>query len=127
MTDSQRQITAPERIAATYQTMQDKFEDGRFWHGVDLLLDLVDAIKFCPDDQTEEIWYIGEGSIFGFTLADFIEGAWYWFADHHRGQYHVTYAALSALGTIFSPGMGSEPEASAQDAYDWLSSCEDLI
>ena len=57
------------------------------------------------DGDGEDLWYIGEGSCE--MLADMIPGAYWHFTEWHDGQWSPSYAALSALGTVFSPGCGS--------------------
>ena len=53
----------------------------------------------------DAIWYIGE---FGdCCLSDFIVGAYWHYTEWHAGQWSNGYAALSALGQVFSPGMSS--------------------
>jgi hypothetical protein len=70
-------------------------------------------IRLCgalKDAETDEyIWSLGE---FGeCTLGDLIVGAYWHYTEWHSGQSSQSYGALSALGTIFSPGMGGiEPD-----------------
>jgi hypothetical protein len=63
----------------------------------------------CSDDDSaaESLWAIGEHSCS--DLADMITGAFWHFTEWHAGQWSDSYAALSALGGVFSPGM-SGPE-----------------
>jgi len=66
------------------------------------LADLVADYK--PDDWI----YIGE---YGHaTASDMIIGAYWHLTEWHAGQYSDSYAAMSSLGRIFSPGMASGPE-----------------
>lgn len=77
-------------------------------------LDLCAAIKA----EKETDWNTGESE--GFSLADYITGAFWAFSQWHAGQNSQSYAALCALGSIFSPGMcdGPEPESGEQIAYE---------
>jgi hypothetical protein len=61
------------------------------------------------DDDTEHIW----GSVGEHTecpLGDLIVGAYWSLSEWHGGQASDTYAALCALGQVFSPGMSNGPE-----------------
>ena len=74
--------------------------DGDYERITDAIISLAHAVHGTDDD---DIWYIGEmGS---FTLGDLIEGAYWHYTDWHKGQWSKEYAALSALGQIFSPGL----------------------
>lgn len=72
------------------------------------------------DGDTEQICYIGE---FGACcLSDLIVGAYWHYTEWHGGQWSKGYAALSALGQIFSPGMTSiesekDDGSASYDAY----------
>ena len=88
----------------------------------DAIIKLANAVDEY-DDDTESIWYIGEYG--ACCLSDLIVGAYWHFADWHGGQWSKGYAALSALGQVFQPGMTSiESEradgSSACEAYDAL-------
>ena len=63
-------------------------------------------------DTDESVWSIGEYS--PCCLSDLIVGAYWHYTEWHSGQFSDGYAALSALGRVFSPNMsGSEPENEA--------------
>ena len=64
---------------------------------------LADMIADC--DGGEEIWWIELNSG---SLDELIVGAYWHYSQWHGGQSSIGYAALSALGNIFSPGMGGE-------------------
>lgn len=93
-------------------------------HSYDSLIE--DIIKLCHlIDQCEsnDDWlYIGEHQ--WCCLSDFIIGAYWHFTEWHEGQDSSSYAALCALGDIFSPGMSDGPEAetSEQCTYENLES-----
>ena len=86
----------------------------------DAVIKLANAVHDFPmSDDGYEIWDIGE---FGAcNLADFIAGAYWHYTEWHSGQWSKGYAALSALGQVFSPGMSSLDEDSPEfDAYFML-------
>lgn len=62
-----------------------------------LLCDLINSY----DDDTEDLWYLGETDI---MLADLVVGAYWHYYEWHGGQYSKSYQCLCALGNIFSPG-----------------------
>lgn len=71
------------------------------------------------DGETESIWYIGENG--EYTLDDLIVGAYWHYTEWHGGQWSEEYAALSALGQVFNPGMTScEPDNMAYQALNEL-------
>ena len=55
------------------------------------------------DGDTESIRYIGEHGMC--CLSDLIVGAYWHYTEWHAGQWSKGYAALSALGRVFNPGM----------------------
>lgn len=74
------------------------------------IISLCDELNEAETDVS--IWYLGEFT--ECTLDDLIVGAFWHYAEWHSGQGSQSYAALSALGTIFSPGMTfPEPDNSA--------------
>lgn len=75
------------------------------------LIALADAVHALDhtDDSTEFIWSsIGEHT--ECPLGDLIVGAYWALSEWHGGQSSDTYAALCALGQVFSPGMSDGPE-----------------
>jgi len=81
----------------------------------DAVINLANAVDTYDGDY-DDIWYIGEGG--ECCLSDFIEGAYWHYTEWHGGQWSKGYAALSALGQVFNPGMsGIEKE---NPAYFWL-------
>ena len=89
-----------------------KLDYDRVTDAVIKLADVVDTYEGDYDD----IWYIGEYG--ACTLSDFIVGAYWHYTEWHAGQWSKGYAALSALGQVFNPGM-SMPEED-NPAYFWL-------
>ena len=78
----------------------------------DTIIALANAVNSQPND-IEIDWSIGE---FGaFCLDDLLIGAYWHYTEWHGGQWSKGYAALSALGQVFSPNM-SVPE-SENEAY----------
>ena len=64
-------------------------------------------------ETNETIWSLGECG--NCTLDDLIVGAFWHYTEWHSGQWSVEYAALSALGEVFSPGMTTVEEEN--DSY----------
>ena len=82
---------------------------------------LADAVHSFPmSDDGYEIWDIGE---FGLcSLSDYIVGAYWHYSEWHNGQWSKGYAALSALGRVFSPNMSTlDKDRPEYDAYALLS------
>lgn len=81
-------------------------------------IDLCEAIQnLCAainaDDETN--WSLGE---FGdCTLDSFLIGAYWSLSEWHGGQSSPEYAALCAIGSIFSPGMTNPPESYDEPEY----------
>ena len=71
---------------------------------------------YSDDNDSEEVWYIGEGS--ACCMDELIVGAYWHYSEWHCGQDSIGYAALSALGRVFSPGMSSAEEEN--EAYQQL-------
>lgn len=69
----------------------------------DTLITLANVL--CDSDTDESIWYIGEGGYF--SLDDLIVGAYWHYVEWHSGQSSKGYAAISALGQVYQPNMGS--------------------
>lgn len=67
------------------------------------------------EGEGEEIWYIGEGLEFGIT--DLLIGAFWHFSEWHGGQQSLSYCALSALGSVFSPNMSEPPAEDEPEHY----------
>ena len=77
-----------------------------------VIIDLCDAIN--AEEETD--WFLGE---FGdCTLDSFLVGAYWSLTEWHGGQYSPEYAALCAIGSIFSPGCTSPP-ASDEEPERW--------
>jgi hypothetical protein len=86
------------------------------------LTDMANLIHESDDmsDDGYELWSLGESS--NCALDSLIVGAYWHYSDWHGGQWSDAYAALCALGNVFSPGMSSpaddEFENPAQSALN---------
>lgn len=67
----------------------------------DAIIALANTVSKTETD--ENVWYIGEYGMC--SLDDLIIGAYWHYTEWHGGQWSKGYAALCALGQIFSPGM----------------------
>ena len=85
----------------------------------DALISLSNAVHEYGGDN-DDMWAIGEFEMA--SLPDLITGAYWHFTEWHGGQWSNGYAALSALGQVFQPGMtsGPEPDSSEFEAYQAL-------
>lgn len=82
------------------------------------LMELAQAIK--AEEETD--WSMGEFS--EACLSDLIPGAYWSLTEWHAGQWSPEYAALCALGDIFSPGISCAPESPEDDScFDAYESC----
>ena len=82
-------------------------------------IDLPDALITLSRAITEEEetdWSLGE--FLECSLDSLIVGAYWSLTEWHGGQSSPEYAALCALGCIFSPGMSSPPE-NYEDGPEW--------
>jgi hypothetical protein len=78
------------------------------------LIDLADAVR--GEDRNNDAWlYLGEGG--ECCASDLIVGAYWALTEWHAGQWSPEYAAMCALGGIYSPGMESAP--SEDDPAHW--------
>ncbi len=60
------------------------------------------ANMIMDSETSEDTWWLESN---GINLSDFIVGAYWHYAEWHGGQSSQGYAALSALGQVFSPNM----------------------
>lgn len=74
---------------------------------IDLCNALIELCN-CINNEEETDWSIGEFT--EASLDSLIVGAYWSLTEWHGGQESIEYAALSALGGIFNPGMGSAPD-----------------
>lgn len=104
-----------ELITDSLFTINTPLDYGRI---TDAFITLCNALG--NTDTDESVWYIGECSYV--CLGDLIAGAYWHYSEWHSGQWSQSYAALCALGRIYSPGMtdGPEDDTSEQDVYTEL-------
>jgi hypothetical protein len=76
------------------------------------LIDLAHAIK--AEEETD--WSLGE--FLECSLDSLIVGTYWSITEWHGGQFSPEYAALCALGSIYTPNMESAPESS-EDGPAW--------
>ena len=72
------------------------------------------------EGEGEDMWYLGEHNTA--PLIDLITGAYWHFTEWHAGQDSLSYAALSALGQVYSPNMATldEDNYAEKGTYDEL-------
>lgn len=87
---------------------------------IDVPMAFIELCQLINGVDDEFIWYIGEDT--DACLDDLLVGAYWAFTDWHGGQESDSYAALCAIGGIYSPNMASGPEqgTAAQDTYDMI-------
>ena len=106
---------ALESIEQTFNTIL------QIMHDPERYVLLAAQIKFLADQirdyqgDSGDIWYIGDDN--EFTVGDLIPAAYWHFTHWHDGQQSWEYQTLSALGSIFSPGMTAEPEPDDPEHY----------
>ena len=91
--------------------------DGKTINLPEIILELCQAIN--GEDETN--WYLGEG--LECSLSDLIPGAYWSLTEWHGGQWSEEYAALCALGSIFSPGMTCPPESGEYPEWTAYDAC----
>ena len=110
------------KIGAAFQPITDAvFTTKGGMTYADVTRAIIDLCALIQSEETDECtWSIGE---YGHCdLGAFIVGAYWHYTEWHAGQASESYAALCALGGIFSPGMshGPEPETAERDTYQLL-------
>lgn len=70
--------------------------------------------------DTDEFIWSSLGEFLECSLGDLIIGAYWSLTEWHGGQSSLTYAAMCALGAIYSPGYASGPESGSGEfsAYE---------
>lgn len=88
-------------------------------HQIDLLQSIIGLCEAIQDEE-ETNWELGE--LGECCLSDFIVCAFWALTECHSGQYSQSYAALSAVGDIFNPGMTYAPgkEDPEHSVYDLI-------
>lgn len=98
--------------------------DGESIDVVQTLIELCDAIK---QQETDEFIWGSLGECGEFCLADLISCA-YWASAHcHDGQYSLVYLLCCNLGSIYSPGMESEPDEGDDNYWLYVVLCNELL
>lgn len=86
---------------------------------IDLPAALIELGNAVADNDTDEsTWSLGE--FLDCDLGSFFVGAYWSCSEWHAGRSSDSYAALCALGRVFSPGCtsGPEPDSADMDAYE---------
>jgi hypothetical protein len=78
-----------------------------YYRTADVLITLANAVHGYTGDDDDWMWNLGDGD---YWIVDIIIGAYWHFSEWHEGQYSTTYAALCALGQVYSPGMENASE-----------------
>lgn len=82
------------------------------------IIDLCEAIN----NEEETDWSIGEGG--EYTLDNFLVGSYWALCDCHGGQSSDSYAALCAIGGIFSSGMSSLDKDNTSEYWAYWAYCD---
>ena len=80
-------------------TINGKLDYDRVMDGIILLCDHINQ-----EEDTEQIWEYQKHCV---AIMDFLPGAYWHFTAWHGGQDSKSYAALCAVGSIFTPGMSA--------------------
>lgn len=108
--------THPAAIVAAF----DKIMQSELFRLNGPAIDLPDALiemgNALADTETDEsLWSLGE---FGeCDIGSLIVGAYWALTEWHGGQYSQSYAAMCALGRVFSPGCTSAPTSEDQSEF----------
>ena len=82
---------------------------------IDLPAALVDLGNAVAEGETDEIIWSSLGEFTEAPLGDLIVGAYWSLSEWHAGQASHEYAALCALGRVFSPGTTGPPDLDDPD------------
>lgn len=85
------------------------------------LIELCDAIK----REGETNWSLGESD--ACTLDALLIGAYWSLAEWHGGQWSPEYAALCAIGSIFSPGISCPPTSEDEPEFYPYQACNEYF
>jgi hypothetical protein len=93
---------------------------------IDLPEALIALGNAVAENETDETtWALGEYS--EACLGDLIVGAYWILTEWHAGQSSPEYAALCALGRVFSPGMTGPPDLDDPDNCGGEATAYELI
>lgn len=106
----------PETIVAAYNAIMESEVFRLDGPDIDLPAALITLAKAVKSEETDEFIWSGLGEHTEAPLGDLIAGAYWSLSEWHAGQSSTSYAALCALGAIFSPGCASGPEEESGEA-----------
>ncbi len=89
---------------------------------IDLMDSIINLCECINNDPMETDWSIGECT--DCTLDSLLIGFYWALTEWHGGQYSDDYAAICAIGSIFSPGMSSGPEEDSGEQVAYEALCE---
>jgi hypothetical protein len=86
----------------------------------EILVSLIELCDLINKTEDTEEWIYIEGN-YG-SIPDLLGGAYWHLTEWHAGQSSMSYAAMCAIGSIFSPNMSSGPEEGSIeiDIYNML-------
>lgn len=87
---------------------------------IDLCEILIELVNEIEEIESSDWTYYGEFN--ECTASDLLIGAYWALTESHGGQNSIEYAALCAIGSIYSPNMasGPEPESGEGTAYEMI-------
>lgn len=126
MTDTNRYLHAIDQLANEIDSMLHTtapIKPMDYAEITQAFIALANSVEFYPvpeNGDTSELWYLGEHNTA--PLADLITGAYWHYTEWHAGQDSLSYAALSALGQVYTPNMATldEDNYAEKATYDEL-------
>lgn len=117
-----KQSTFPPAIVAAYTTIIESEVFHTNGPAIDLPAALIALGNAVHAEETDESIWSCLGEFTEAPLGDLITGAYWSLTEWHAGQSSPSYAALCALGQVFSPGMsgGPEPDSCEASAYEMV-------
>lgn len=100
----------PSAIVAAYTAIIESEVFRNNGPAIDLPTALIELGNAVHENETDEFIWSSLGEHTEAPLGDLIVGAYWSLTEWHAGQYSPEYAALCALGQVFSPGMTSPPK-----------------
>jgi hypothetical protein len=107
-------------IEKTLFSIEPPFSYNRLTQAISLLVRLIDDYE----GETNEIWAIGSYS--ACSIDSLIVAAYWHYSHWHEDQSSDSYRALSALGSVFNPGMTSEPSR-GDNEYDCYAALNTMV
>ena len=108
-------ITEEPTTACAFNRILESSLFRRYGPKIDLCEE-IQALCSAINAEDETNWSLGECG--DCTLDSFLIGAYWSLSEWHGGQSSPEYAALCAIGSIFSPGMTSPPKTD-DEAERW--------